>query len=426
MITANIALDVFCIILSLIPIVYLLSEHRYRMKLNRYFLGISVSNMFMIIGDLPDWMIRDASKPHVKIILILLTAVFYISSAFVLYFFGRYMEEYIKLSRRTRKILMTCITVLCGIQVFFSLISPFTGSIFYVTDSGYQRGPLFIISQLVPLFCYLLFSAVVLLYRRQLSRREVVFFLMYIFIPLGAGATQMFLRGIAVVNIGVTLALLFILVNIQFEHEIALRRQEKELAEQRIDIMISQIQPHFLYNALGTIAHLCRHDPVKAEKATEEFAMFLRGNMDSLKKREPIPFEKELNHVMNYLSLEQQRFQDRLRVIYDIRVKDFFLPPLSLQPLVENALRHGILHKKEGGTITIRTAETGEYAVVTIADDGIGMENAKRSPNLGDHAHIGIENVRSRIKTMVEGSMDIQSSDHGTTITLKIPMVGGI
>lgn len=94
----------------------------------------------------------------------------------------------------------------------------------------------------------------------------------------------MFTRGIAVVNIGVALALLFILVNIQFEHEMALREQERKLTEQRIDIMLSQIQPHFLYNALGTIAHLCRHDPLKAEKATQEFAMFLRGNMDSLKK----------------------------------------------------------------------------------------------------------------------------------------------
>lgn len=236
----------------------------------------------------------------------------------------------------------------------------------------------------------------------------------------------MFLRGIAVVNIGVSLALLFILVNIQFEYEIDLQRKEQELAERHIDIMLSQIQPHFLYNALGTIAYLCRHDPLKAEKATEEFARFLRGNMDSLKKRDPVPFEKELNHVRNYLYLEQQRFQERLRVEYDIGTKDFYIPPLSLQPLVENAVRHGILHRKEGGTVTIRTVEDGEDAVVTIADDGIGMEKARDAPNLGTHTGIAIENVRSRLRIMVGGSMEIQSSDEGTVITLRIPLMGGI
>lgn len=426
MITANIALDMFAIILTFIPIVYLFSGQRYKRRLNLYFLGVSISNIFMILGDLTDWLFQHPSEPWQKNLLLTGTVLFYVASAFVLYFFARYITEYMNLERNARKVCLYSVMAVCAIQIVFALISPFTGSYFYVTDTGYQRGSLFIVSQLVPLFCYFLFTTLVILYHKRLKRREIAFFLLYIFVPLGGGAAQMFTRGIAVVNIGVALALLFILVNIQFEHEMALREQERKLTEQRIDIMLSQIQPHFLYNALGTIAYLCRHDPLKAEKATQEFAMFLRGNMDSLKKREPIPFEKELNHVMSYLSLEQQRFQERLQVVYDIGTKDFYIPSLSLQPLVENAVRHGILRKKEGGTITIRTAEMGEYAVVTIADDGIGIENAKHSLELGDHMRIGIENVRSRIQTMVEGSMDIQSSNQGTIVTLKIPIVGGI
>lgn len=214
-------------------------------------------------------------------------------------------------------------------------------------------------------------------------------------------------------------------MNIQFEHELALKRQEKALAEQRIDIMLSQIKPHFLYNALGTIACLCRTDPEKAERATEEFAMFLRANMDSLKNREPIPFEKELAHVKHYLYLEKQRFQERLQVNYDIRATDFYVPPLSLQPLVENAVRHGILQKKEGGTVTIRTFETEEDAFVVVMDDGIGMERAAGLPDLGDHAHIGLENVRERLESMVEGEMKMESNGAGTVVTLRIPLVGG-
>lgn len=421
MVTANIALDIFSIVLSLVPVVYLLSSQRYKQRMNQYFLGICISNIFMIIGDLSDWCIQDASSPSMKIILLSLTAVFYAASAFVLYFFAQYINEYLKLSGRARTAFLMTVTVICGIQVFFAVISPFTGSIFYVTDSGYQRGPLFFISQLVPLLCYILFTALVIVYRKKLTRREVMFFLLYIFVPLGGGAAQMFLRGIAVVNIGVALALLFILVNIQFEHEIALRRQEKELAELRIDIMLSQIQPHFLYNALATISHLCKHDPEQAVTAIKEFSMFLRRNMDSLKNRNPIPFEQELNHVMNYLYLEQQRFQQRLRVVYDVTATDFLVPPLSLQPLVENAVRHGVLKKEDGGVVTIRTQETKEAYQVVITDNGIGMEKSKSFSDLGEHAHIGIDNVRSRLETMVRGSLEIESDDAGTTVTMYIP-----
>ncbi len=425
MIVANVALDIFSIVLSLIPIVYLLSGRRYKQRLNQYFLGVAVSNILMIFGDLADWLLQNPTDTPEKIMLSIFTAEFYTASALVLYFFARYIAEYLKLTGKAKKICLTAVVFVCGVQVFFALISPFTGSFFYVTDNGYQRGSLFLISQLIPLFCYLLFTALVIIYRKRLSLQEVAFFLLYIFVPLSGGIAQMLTRGISLINIGVSFALLLILVNIQFEYEVALRQQEKELTEQRIDIMLSQIQPHFLYNALGTIAELCRSDPNRAEKTTLEFANFLRGNMDSLNTREPIPFDQELSHVKNYLYLEQQRFGDRLRVAYDIQTIDFFLPPLSLQPLVENAVRHGILKKREGGLITISTKETDEYAVVTIADDGIGMERAKKLPNLGDHAHIGIENVRSRIQTMMEGSMKVESSDHGTVITLQIPWTGG-
>lgn len=303
---------------------------------------------------------------------------------------------------------------------------PFTGSIFYITDNGYQRGPLFLISQFVPLLCYMLFMALVIIYRKKLRVREVVFFLLYIFIPLGSGAAQMAMRGIAVVNVGVTVAILVILMNVQFEHEVMMKEQEKELAERRIDIMLSQIQPHFLYNSLAAIHHLCETDPETAKKAIGKFSKFLRGNMDSLKKREPIPFGAELNHVMNYLYLEQQRFGDKLQVIYQIKTEDFMIPPLTLQPLVENAVQHGILNRKNGGTIIIRTEETDEYAVVTVADNGVGIENAKGRTALEEHSHIGIPNVRSRLEEMVEGNMEIESSGRGTTITIRIPWTGGL
>lgn len=425
LIYANIALDIFCIILSTLPIFYLVSNHRYRQKLNQFFLGACISNIVMIAGDLPDWIFPTIASFPERIILSAATALYYAASAFILYFFIRYIMEYLQLTGRAKKVCLIYAMVLCGIQIVFALISPLTGSIFYVTADGYQRGPLFLISQFVPLFFYLLFMALIIIYRGKLLRREVIFFLLYIFIPLGCGAVQMAMRGIAIVNAGVTIATLIILMNVQFEHEVTMKEQERELAEHRIDIMLSQIQPHFLYNSLGAIYHLCESDPRTARKAIKNFSEFLRGNMESLKSREPIAFEAELNHAANYLYLEQQRFGDKLQVIYQITTEDFLIPPLTLQPLVENAVQHGVLNRRNGGTIVIRTEKTDECAVVMVFDNGVGMEKAKGIHSLGDRAHIGISNVRSRLKEMMGGSLDIESSGEGTTAIIRIPWTEG-
>ncbi len=425
MVIANIALDVFSIVLSLIPIIYVLNNHRYRQRLNQWFLGISISNVFMVAGDLADWVIQDVTTRAEQVILTVFTVVFYVASAYVLYFFARYLEEYLRLSGKLRKWFLISVRVVCGVQIFFAMISPATGAIFQVTGQGYQRGDLFMISQFVPLYCYLAFTAVVLVCRRRITRSERIFFLLYIFVALGGGAAQMLMRGIAVGNAGVALALLFILVNIQFEYETALREKENQLAELSINIMLSQIQPHFLYNALGTISHLCKRDPSEAQKAIQVFSIFLRANMDSLKKRTPIHFKLELNLVRNFLCLEQRRFRARLRGEYEIQVSDFLVPPLSLQPLVENSVRHGIMRKEEGGLVTIRTRETEDAFLVTVEDDGVGMEKAGELPDLGDHTHMGIENVRSRLHAMTDGTLEIKSGDWGTRVTLIIPKQGG-
>lgn len=137
------------------------------------------------------------------------------------------------------------------------------------------------------------------------------------------------------------------------------QEMEKQLLQSKISIMLSQIQPHFLYNSLTAIRQLCDIDPQKAKQAVTLFARYLRGNTESLTTAHCIPFEKELEHVKSYLALEQIRFEDELQVEYDIQAHGFLLPSLSLQPLVENAVRHGVSKKAGGGKVTIRTTETG-------------------------------------------------------------------
>ena len=198
---------------------------------------------------------------------------------------------------------------------------------------------------------------------------------------------------------------------------------EKELEIANTSLMISQIQPHFLYNALNTIKYLIKRDPKSAEKAVISFSRYLRGNMDSITKKEPIPFAEELEHTKNYCDIELLRFGDKLNIIYDTPVTSFSLPALSVQPIVENAIKHGVTKKLDGGTVTVTTSEDEQSYIVKIQDDGVGFDvkNPDMKPNEA-HAHIGVNNVRERLNNMVNAEFIIESQiDIGTCVTIKIP-----
>ena len=206
----------------------------------------------------------------------------------------------------------------------------------------------------------------------------------------------------------------YIWLHLEFvrEHERAL------MAEQRIKIMMSQIQPHFLYNTLSTIQALCRVDPKKAFETTGKFGTYLRNNIDSLDQPELIPLEKEIEHTRIYAEIEMLRFP-KISVEYRIDADDFEVPALTIQPLVENAIRHGV-RSREHGTVTVETRAENGFNVIIIRDNGVGFDVEKlKSIDVG---HIGLSNVKERIEKMCGGTMVINSRiNEGTVITIEIP-----
>lgn len=199
--------------------------------------------------------------------------------------------------------------------------------------------------------------------------------------------------------------------------------KEKELSENRVAMLLSQIQPHFLYNILVIIKQLCVENPKEAEETVTEFSGFLRNNLDAINLKKPIRFERELQHVHDYLALEQKRFADTIAVQYDIGATDFELPALTLQPLVENAVRYGLREKGDAGTIWISSEEDKKNFVVTIRDDGAGFDPNEKKQD--DRVHIGIENVRGRLEAMCNGNLHVESKfGEGTEIKIEIPKKG--
>jgi len=200
------------------------------------------------------------------------------------------------------------------------------------------------------------------------------------------------------------------------EHEDAL------MMEQRVQIMFTQIRPHFLYNALTVIQDLCRTNPEQAENATIQFSKYLRGNMDALQTNAPIPFAEELEHTREYLTLEQMRFEEKLTVRYDIQCEAFSLPPLTLEPIAENAVRHGVRGNSDGrGEVAIATREYPDHYEITVTDTGPGFDPEKQPKDQG-RSHIGLRNVRERLTQMCGGSLNIASAPgKGTCVTITIP-----
>lgn len=149
---------------------------------------------------------------------------------------------------------------------------------------------------------------------------------------------------------------------------------KNELIQNKLLIMQSQIKPHFLFNSLTAIEHLCIEYPQKAQRALELFAAYLRGNLNELENTNCIPIQVELKHVENYMELEKLRFEEKLQVIYQIENIDFMLPALTIQPLAENAVKHGVGQKKEGGMVFILVDQTDSDYRVQITDDGVGFD----------------------------------------------------
>ena len=191
---------------------------------------------------------------------------------------------------------------------------------------------------------------------------------------------------------------------------------QNELKQSQITILLSQIQPHFIYNTLSSIRYLCKTDSDLAQKSIDDFSLYLRCNMDSLKNSDLIPFEKEMLFVETYVKLEQLRFGDKIKVQYDLKEKDFSIPSLTIQPLVENAIKHGVSVKENGGIVKIITECIDRDVIISIIDDGIGFNIEKQKED--KKTHIGITNVKNRLNYLIDSDFLIESSENGTKVRI--------
>ena len=305
---------------------------------------------------------------------------------------------------RPFQILFTAIT---GFQLVVLTFSLWNGLVFSVDGSNIvHRGPwnapvtslssLLVILDLMILLCC----------RKRVSPHLFRDLFLYFSMPIIGMVLQILFPKIHILLGSLILATVIVFISFVKRETMEYYEQEQEYERTKTALMLSQIQPHFLYNSLGVIQELCHSDPKKAEEATMIFSQFLRRNMDSLTMDRPIPFEEELEHTKNYLELEKMRFGDQLRIEYDIHTTDFLIPTLTLQPLVENAVRHGIRQKEDGGTVVISTRDFPDRTEVRVQDDGPGVP-PESFLTLTETGRIGIKNVSERLNKLSNGSLTL-------------------
>lgn len=200
----------------------------------------------------------------------------------------------------------------------------------------------------------------------------------------------------------------------------------EDIREREREAVLRRLNPHFLFNTLGAVRIAVRTDPDLAYDRIYDLSRYLRAVMRSLERWENVPFRDEMNVVLAYVNLEKLRFGDKIAFRMELQEKDFMIPLLSVLPLVDNALRHGLQRGERKGTVTVRSYRVLHEHIVQVEDDGTGFDAAAHGelPDDGGAKEGGLPSVRYRMEKMVNGGMDILSySGVGTVVTLHIPVM---
>ena len=314
--------------------------------------------------------------------------------------------------------LLQAVLGLLGAYFLLVISGLVSNAFFFVTpEMQNHRGPWYPL-MLLPVIAILLLDLAAVIGRRRLLSRKVYLSFFITLLPMTVTLlVQTFVDAFLLLDVCMVLSALSmygLVLSDQIEQDL---RQQREIAQQRASIMVLQMRPHFIYNTMTSIYCLCSQDPEKAQQVVMDFTTYLRKNFTAVASAAPIPFPSELEHTRAYLAVEQAQYAKSLIVDYDTPHTFFRVPPLTLQPIVENAVKHGRDPNAGPLHISIRTRKTDTGSEITVSDNGCGYDPADDS-----EPHVALKNIRQRLRLMCGGSLTITPNDGGgTTVTVTIP-----
>ena len=418
----NYVIDLTGLIISIRGLILVLRSRFLEKRARRFFLWIFIILIAYAITDLISWLTYErpgrgwilASKTGLFLASASSGALIPLLSGFLLYSAG---EEKV-LRNRILQMIIAVFVIYLAVLTY----AQFSTTIYYFDElNNYYRGPWYPVLLILPLMMSILYIWLLWNKRNRLSKEHKAVFVSYIVVPGISTIIQMFFYGISIIVLGSSIAALIMLSYVISDGTKQYYMQQAENSKLRTEIYLSQIQPHFLFNTLGTISHLCADAP-EAKKAIGLFSRYLRGNVDVLSNEMLIPFDKEIDHARIYLELEKLRFEDSLQISWDLACTDFMIPSLTLQPLVENAVRYGVRGNEDGcGMVQIRSRDCGDYYEISVSDSGPGFYPDQKQWSV-ERSHIGIDNVKERLRMVCNGELRIQSTPgQGTQATIILP-----
>ena len=314
--------------------------------------------------------------------------------------------------------LFKIVTALQVLYVVFLIAVQFMDAVYTVTpDNQFVRGPLWALWMIPLVLIMLLNVAGVIKRRKKVSKKLFAALLIYLLPMTAAIILHMFFSVELFVIFGMALFALVMFGLILSDNIDQYTCQQQEIAHQRASVMVLQMRPHFIYNTMTTIYYLCKQDADKAQQVTRDFTDYLRQNFSAIASEDTVPFADELKHTQSYLAVEKAQHEKDLFVEYDTPVTRFRLPPLTLQPLVENAVKHGLDPNAGPLTISVRTEQKEDGVLITVRDNGKGFDPGDRSK-----PHPALDNIESRLDQQCGGTLTIASEPGCTAVTIFIPL----
>lgn len=429
----NVSIELTCLAFSLTFLSMLLIVKDSRTEFDKAFVAILAVNVAIYLLDPITWLFDGASGPYVRPLLYAVNIAVYVLGYACVYLFTLYIVRYLSLrSSAVLKRYSAALAVYFTVMTVLTLTSPVTGLIFSVDGQNrIQLGPLDILVYCCTVGFAVANIVLIVKNRAHLERRSALILALCSATSSLFTVIELFTMGIMLSYVALDVGLVVLYMSLHLRRGIELVKRENAT---RTSLMLSQIQPHFLINSLLAIKALTRSDPQEACKAIDDFSYYLRGNMNVLTSEGLVSFEDELEHMRAYLALEKRRFGEKVRVLEDIRSTAVRLPALTLQPLVENAVQHGIAKREDGGTVVVSTREEAESLIIAVQDDGMGFDVEALEGWEGSEAdaacalggdHVGIRNVAARIASQCGGTLAVESGSGGTRVTVTIPRQHG-
>ncbi|MBR5636263.1 MAG: histidine kinase [Pseudobutyrivibrio sp.] len=410
----GIGLDLFSVLITFVILVGVLLGKRNAM--NEYFPILLLMNALMVFADMG--VQAFAGSPDnvtmLKCSLILQGAFTYVSISGL----NLYVDKLITRKMGKRPLFRIVPFVICMIMILFWITSALHGFAFKVNNDGtYEQGQLYFFVVLIGciIAIYIFFRILVNHLTQTLDSNICVSLYLVIIVPIAMLFPALYFECLSLFYGAVTVSYLIMFIAIHVSTEQHVVEQQIDDTIMQTDLIISELQPHFMFNSLTNIKYLIKKNPELAVEAIDKFTKYLRRNLDTVEDSNLIPFSEELEHTKTYLWLEQLRFID-LKVEYSIDVDEFYVPPLSLQPIVENAVKHGVTKKLGGGTVKIMVREEKDCFKIIVKDDGLGF----KADDLHDdeHDNVGLKDIRKRLYDMNKSKVSIASTEGvGTTVT---------